>query len=475
MDILATLNGTENDDNISGFGLRSSDTLFSSTYGGDDAVLLSLAKYDVHLGDGNDVLQGGTGGVGYGEAGSDRMDAFIREGTHAHYGGDGDDRLNVWYGGTGSTYTGSGGAGTDQFTDYTSAPALVSFDGGDGFDVVTHSGTTAISLTLGATGNQGGALKSYSGIEGVVGGFGHDTMTGTHAGNLMVGGNGGDLIRGDAGNDFLIGEGRNVSFIRAYLGLNSNFSVADAFDPLNAAVSGTYAEDDGLSDSLYGGSGNDVLSGGDGADLLDGGTGNDWVSYMSSAEHLSLALNLTTGGISGQAAGDQFVSIENVLGSNGNDTITGNSGANELRGMGNRDLLSGLDGRDTLNGGTYSDTLAGGRYSDVLTGGSDAEAAFVFAGPGTLASFDTITDFQVNFDEIWLSAATFRKLGAPGALAAERFALGTATEADDRIIYDAATGALFYDADGKRVGLAVQFAQLATGLALTELDFVLIA
>ena len=196
---------------------------------------------------------------------------------------------------------------------------------------------------------------------------------------------------------------------------------------------------------------------------------------MPSAEHLSLALNLTTGGTSGQAAGDQFVSIENVLGSNGNDTITGNSGANELRGMGNRDLLSGLDGRDTLNGGTYSDTLAGGRYSDVLTGGSDAEDAFVFAGPGTLASFDTITDFQVNFDEIWLSAATFRKLGAPGALAAERFALGTATEADDRIIYDAATGALFYDADGKRVGLAVQFAQLATGLALTELDFVLIA
>ena len=474
---MAVINGDEFDNRISGFGIGSGDTLFSSTYGGNDTVLMNSSKYDVHLGDGNDVLQGGTGGVAYGEAGSDRMDAFLWEGTHANYGGSGDDRINVWYGGTGSTFTGSGGAGTDQFTDYTSAPSSVSFDGGDGFDVVTHSRTqlTAISLTLGGTGNQGGAMKTYTAIEGVVGGAGNDTMTGNRAGNLMVGSNGEDIIDGDAGNDFLIGEGRNESFIRAYVGLNFNFSVADAFDPLNANVSGTYAEDDAANDSLYGGFGDDVLSGGDGADLLDGGSGKDWVSYMSSAEHLSLALNLTTGGTLGQAAGDQFVSIENVLGSNGNDTITGTNGANELRGMANRDSLSGLDGRDTLNGGSYRDTLAGGRDSDLLTGGSDAEDAFVFAGPGTLQSFDTITDFQVNFDEVWLSAAIFRKMGPSGALNAERFALGSATEADDRIIHDPSTGALFYDADGKKAGLAMQFALLDTDLALTAADFVIIA
>lgn len=142
--------------------------------------------------------------------------------------------------------------------------------------------------------------------------------------------------------------------------------------------------------------------------------------------------------------------------------------------MSNRDSLSGLDGRDTLNGGSYRDTLAGGRDSDLLIGGSDAEDAFVFAGPGTLQSFDTITDFQVNFDEVWLSAVIFRKMGPLGALNAERFALGSATEADDRIIYDPTTGALFYDADGKKAGLAVQFALLDTDLALTADDFVII-
>ena len=115
----------------------------------------------------------------------------------------------------------------------------------------------------------------------------------------------------------------------------------------------------------------------------------------------------------------------------------------------------------------------GGKGADLLTGG-DSEDVFVLAGPGTLSAMDTITDLQVTFDEIWLSAAVFRKTGPLGALDAERIALGSATEADDRIIYDTTTGALFYDADGKKSGLAVQFAQIGTGLALTASDFVII-
>lgn len=473
----AILNGSDNfDDNISSSGIGSGDTLVSSTYGGNDYVSIFSPFYDVHLGSGNDTLSGGRGGFAYGEDGSDRLTSFIWESAHSHFGGNGDDRLNVYYGGGGSSYSGYGGAGSDLFFDYTSGQSSVLFNGGQGFDVVFHSGNTALQMTLGGTGAQGLTSRSYSAIEGALGGNGSDTMTGNSGHNLLVGANGADRLTGAAGNDFLIGEARNESFVRAYMGINSNFAVIDAFDPLNANVAGTYASDgDAATDSLYGGDGNDVLSGGGGGDLLHGGKGKDWATYLSAGEGASVALNLATGGTLGDAAGDVYLSIENVQGSNNNDSIIGNTYANELRGMGGRDSLSGRAGDDTLVGGNGIDTLSGGVGNDSLTGG-DSEDAFIFTGSINTVGIDAITDMQVNFDEIWLSKAMFTRVGPLGALDTDRFVIGTvAADLEDRIIYNSVTGALFYDPDGTNAAVAVQFAQLSTGLALTNSDFVVVA
>ena len=61
----------------------------------------------------------------------------------------------------------------------------------------------------------------------------------------------------------------------------------------------------------------------------------------------------------------------------------------------------------------------------------------------------TSLDFAVAADTILLDDAIFTAIAADGALAAGAFRLGTAAlDADDRILYDAATGQIRYDSDG---------------------------
>ena len=62
-----------------------------------------------------------------------------------------------------------------------------------------------------------------------------------------------------------------------------------------------------------------------------------------------------------------------------------------------------------------------------------------------------------------------------GLSVAGAFNTGTAaTQADDRIVYDSASGALLFDADGLGGAAGVQFATVAAGLALSVLDFIVI-
>jgi mono/diheme cytochrome c family protein len=71
-----------------------------------------------------------------------------------------------------------------------------------------------------------------------------------------------------------------------------------------------------------------------------------------------------------------------------------------------------------------------------------------------------------------LEGAVFPTLTTAGALQSSAFrAALTAGDLSDRILYDPATGALRYDADGTGVTAAVQFGTLAVGLAVTNADF----
>jgi Ca2+-binding RTX toxin-like protein len=122
-----------------------------------------------------------------------------------------------------------------------------------------------------------------------------------------------------------------------------------------------------------------------------------------------------------------------------------------------------MAGADTLIGGTGGDTLTGGTGDDN----------FVFDTTPGGGNVDDITDFAVANDTISLDRAIFTGIVANGTLAASAFRTGsTAVDGDDRIIYDSATGEVFYDADGVGGVAQILFATVDPGTALTNADFV---
>ena len=162
----------------------------------------------------------------------------------------------------------------------------------------------------------------------LVGGDGDDNIVGFSNEN--------DTLRGGAGNDTLSGEGGNDTLY------------GDAGNDILYGGNGD--------DALYGGEGDDTLYGHFGADSLDGGAGTDTVdfTYASTAD---VTFDLSAGTAVFSDGTETLVSIENVIGTGGANTITGTAGANRLDGRNGNDTLVGAGGADTLLGGLGADTF----------------------------------------------------------------------------------------------------------------------
>ncbi|MGL4965429.1 MAG: calcium-binding protein [Inquilinus sp.] len=287
--------------------------------------------------DQDNVLSGRDGGDWLsGNAGEDSLSG---EGDNDRlYGDDGDDTLN---GGDGDDFL-DGGDGADHLA------------GGAGIDTLDYAGASSMTVnltTLTVSGGEGTGDVISADIENINGSSMGDTLTGSAVANVLDGNDGSDTLAGRAGDDVLVGD-----------------------------------------------FGDDVLRGGAGADRLDGGAGTDLASYFDS--HTGVAINLATkSATGGDAAGDTFVSVENLSGSQGSDALVGDDRANLLQGWNGNDVLTGADGDDTLNGGDGDDLLHGGDGEDHLSGGAGidtidyAGTAVVWANLTTLivSGFDRIS------------------------------------------------------------------------------------
>jgi Ca2+-binding RTX toxin-like protein len=417
--IMATINGTPNDDILNGTP--------------DNDIILGLAGEDELTDDaGKDRLDGG--------AGNDTLDGGADNDTLI--GGDHDDIL---FGGTGNDAM-TGGKGDDVFyVDSTADKATEAAN--QGHDTVVSVAATFtlganvedLVLATGATNGIGNTLNNI--ITGndfgnqLEGGGGDDQLLGYDDADILLGGAGRDTLdgglgadnmRGGAGNDVYVVD-NPLDLVTEVAGggtdrvwptidgvvLWANVENLTLTGPGNFSATGNTLNNVIIGNAdknlLTGDKGNDTLDGGAGIDTLKGGLGNDVYFIDSLAdlvqedvgggkdivhstapivlqdsqeiETLILHSDIGTG-----AQGNKFANNISLVGAGsvslngfgGNDTLTGGAKADIVAGDDGNDLLSGLggddklygvDGNDTLNGGEGADSLDGGNGVDVMIGG----------------------------------------------------------------------------------------------------------
>ena len=156
----------------------------------------------------------------------------------------------------------------------------------------------------------------------------------------------------------------------------------------------------------------------------------------------------------------------------GNDLVIGTSGHDTLAGGAGADVVNGNGGVDRVLGGAGNDTVAGGVGRDVLIGGRGGDEFLFNTNSSASGVVDRIGDFNHVQDVIGLSLSVFTQLGGTGVLTNAQFGTGVAaTTAQQRILYDAASGDIRYDRDGAGGVAAVVFAHVTPGLIVTADDF----
>ena len=215
-------------------------------------------------------------------------------------------------------------------------------------------------------------LNGKGGDDTIYGLTGDDTLNGGFGKDVLFGGSGADKVNGNNDIDRLYGQGGD--------------------DILDGGAASDFLYGGSNNDTLFGNNGNDRLFGGGGEDILNGGTGRDRADYQNSNDGIIVNL-IDTSINTGDAAGDTYISIEDIGGTGGNDELTGdgqanriyaNSGDDTVNGEGGDDRIFGAAGEDILNGGDSNDDLYGAADNDTLNGDNGSDRLYGGSGDDIL-------------------------------------------------------------------------------------------
>lgn len=448
-------------------GGNGKDTLFGGT--GNDLMLGGNDADFVYGGADNDGISGDGGNDSlFGEFGNDTING--NSGADRLEGGDNDDLLygdaddDTLAGGNGAD-TLFGGTGNDVYVLGSELSDVLIESPGEGIDTIEVTGTsysmtwsdienlTAFAndtetLLLGGDGADNvirGVILSGTATFDMTGGGGNDTLIGAAGADTLAGGLGDDVYDiGDGAGDVLfedVGEGMDtvvvtgVNYTLALANIENLTGRANNLQSLTLTGDGS---DNVITGEIISGTATFSVNGGTGHDAIDGAAGNDSLNGDD---------------------GDDF-----IFGAAGDDSMTGGIGL---------DTLAGGAGNDTLNGQDDDDVIDGSSGNDLLTGGAGADTFEYFSALNASTNVDTITDFDALEDVFLLDAdGVFTNLSGSFFLDPGEFHVGTeASSASHRIVYNDATGALYYDADGSGAGTAIQFATLSNLAAITDANF----
>ncbi|MEF8756319.1 MAG: hypothetical protein V5B60_20675 [Accumulibacter sp.] len=478
-------------------------------------------------GNGNaNVLNGGSGADTLdGGSGSDRL--WGGTGADSLIGGDGSDQYYVDHAGDSVTETNANPAtgGTDQVFSSLAAYTLGAnvengrilaagiasltgndldnllyggsgnnlLDGAGGNDTASYlyGVSSGVSVSLAIAGPQatgGSGSDTLVGIENLSGSIHADTLTGDGNANRLEGASGNDTLAGGAGDDTLdgglgadslIGGDGSDQYYVDHAGdrvteTNANpvsGGTDQVFSSLAAYTLGAHIENGRIlatgAANLTGNALDNRLDAGTGANLLDGAGGNDTVSYLHGASSgVNVSLAILGAQATGGSGSDTLIAIENLGGSNYDDTLRGDGNANVLSGAGGNDFLDGGAGNDTLDGGAGNDRLWGGTGADSLIGRDGSDSYYVdHAG-------DSVSETNANpatggTDQVfsYLAAYTLATHIENGRILATGAANLTGNALDN--LLDAGTGANLLDGAGGNDTVSYLYAVSGSGVSVS--------